>query len=348
MISLIDYAAANARFSLPTWVADDTKKERLMFLLHEGDAELNEHLRLDWQAFSYAHWCQACALPREKIDEAAGLSLFGLIVTGNLTVHGSILNTNGDGGPLLLVQGNCRAKNLVAGGSAIIIDGDAHIAGATYAFYNHGEVKIWGALHAPMFINDDHCFSVGMHNAPQEQHIQCTYIHDDDDDYIDDDDAIPAKLKKLVSPRLQLWGDILPALRRGEEVLKQAGEQTPTRIEDWVPLVWKNPLALKKVPKSLRTSAFYQALFAEGTPLDRFEVLEIMGQIPLAALTQEVIIAALQLSPKSLLRLPPSFDLAQWYEQCFLRVAQPQKIFDDIPEQFRSPAMQAYRDKSGT
>jgi|GEM_PF-6737420 len=48
------------------------------------------------------------------------------------------------------------------------------------------------------------------------------------------------------------------------------------------------------------------------------------------------------LAPKSLLMLPSQFELQREYEECFLALGDPQKLADEIPAQFMSPAMTAY------
>lgn len=328
MISIIKYQEASTRFSLPSWMNDGYFNT---WLLHEGDAFLNNHLCLDWEKLTFNKWKQWNNLPPSSQD----IELHGVIVTGNLAVNASILNTNGDGGPCLIVLGDCQAHNLVGGGSDIHIHGDTLIAGAVYGFYNHGVLNFQGKLHSTIFINDDHSISA---NIKKQKH-NFTYSSRDKNRILDNDDSIPAKLKKIVSSRLLLWGDILPALCRGEDIVKKSGEKTPETIQDWVTLVWKNPMALKKVPKELRTEQFYLSLFSEEAPLDALTVIEIVGTISQNAATLEVLVSAMQLSPKSLVRAPVSFDLAELYEQCFLQLKNPQKVFYEIPEQFRSQAM---------
>ncbi|RUS67476.1 hypothetical protein CUZ56_01423 [Saezia sanguinis] len=337
MLSVVQVRDLIDKFPFPKWV-----KEEMHILLHQGDAHIDGHLHLDWDRNTlYEQWLQSNAASQNiRLND-----IDGIVITADLHVTESILNTNADGGPFLIVMGNCRARNIVSGGASIIIKKDASISDAVYGFYNHGELDIWGRLITTILINEDHAISIGLNTfiqtgkfSPEDVAYQIKITES-----IDNSARIPARLKPLLSPRIQLWGDILPALRNGQRVIATTDEKKPDSVEDWVALVWKNPAVLKKVPKQLKTTeAFYLSLFAENSPLDRMLISELVGQIPQNACTEKVMVAAMQLSPKSLLRVPLAVDLHALYEQCFMQVRHPQKIFEDIPEQFRSAAMQKY------
>jgi hypothetical protein len=115
--------------------------------VHQGDLSLDGDLRLDWNA----EW---------------GSGERGMVVTGNLTVSGSVLNTEGDFGPFLVVLGNLRTRNLVAGGSKIHVAGDAHLDDVLVAFYNHGRLHIAGTLSARLVFNDEHATHLGCYDGP--------------------------------------------------------------------------------------------------------------------------------------------------------------------------------------
>ncbi|MFT5353754.1 MAG: hypothetical protein ACI9KE_000954, partial [Polyangiales bacterium] len=83
-----------------------------------------------------------------------------IAVLGDLEVKGTIGNYDGDSGPALIVTGNLKAKNVVAGGSEMKVQGDVTLGNGLYAFYNHGQVSIGGDLSAKGVLCSDH--SVGV------------------------------------------------------------------------------------------------------------------------------------------------------------------------------------------
>lgn len=84
----------------------------------------------------------------------------GTIVDGDLEVTGSIINRNSDHGPFLLVTGNVHAKNLVAGGSEIVILGDLIVDEVIFGYYNHGSITVYGTTRAKAIITEYHAFDL--------------------------------------------------------------------------------------------------------------------------------------------------------------------------------------------
>ncbi len=80
----------------------------------------------------------------------------GIIVKGNLKVTGNIINKSTDYGPFLFVTGNVTAKNLIAGGSEVVVLGNVTVTGVIFGFYNHGRIKITGKTKAKAIIASDH------------------------------------------------------------------------------------------------------------------------------------------------------------------------------------------------
>ncbi|HEY5951070.1 MAG TPA: hypothetical protein VIV40_36515 [Kofleriaceae bacterium] len=91
-------------------------------------------------------------------DDADGPD--GTIVEGDLEVTGSIINRNGDNGPFLLVTGNVYAKNLVAGGSEIVILGDLIVDEVIFGYEHHGSITVYGATRAKAIITEHHAFDL--------------------------------------------------------------------------------------------------------------------------------------------------------------------------------------------
>ncbi|SDU15749.1 hypothetical protein SAMN05216210_2109 [Halopseudomonas salegens] len=101
----------------------------------EGDLSIDGNLLLDW-------------------DEKWGSD--GLIVTGNLTVSGSIINASGDSGPFLLVGGQSSAHAIVGGGAELVFEGDAEVADIVIGHYNDGILEFGSNLTAPAVVTMDH------------------------------------------------------------------------------------------------------------------------------------------------------------------------------------------------
>lgn len=80
----------------------------------------------------------------------------GVACEGDLTLDGDVLNRNSDTGPLLFVGGKLRVRNLIAGGSRVIVLGDVEASGLVVGFYNHGSIQVRGDLRAQAFIMEDH------------------------------------------------------------------------------------------------------------------------------------------------------------------------------------------------
>ncbi|HVG07422.1 MAG TPA: hypothetical protein VNM67_06935 [Thermoanaerobaculia bacterium] len=67
-----------------------------------------------------------------------------------------MLNRNSDTGPLLFVGGRLQARNVIKGGSRVIVLGDVEASGLVIGDYNHGTIHIRGDLRAQAFILLDH------------------------------------------------------------------------------------------------------------------------------------------------------------------------------------------------
>ncbi|MGP9825256.1 hypothetical protein ACT048_12300 [Ectopseudomonas khazarica] len=100
----------------------------------EGDLRIDDNLLLDWEAFD-SH---------------------GLVVTGNLTVTGSIINANSNGGPFLLVAGQTRAHAIIGGGAELVFEGNAQVADIVIGHYNDGILTFQADLTVPVVVTMDH------------------------------------------------------------------------------------------------------------------------------------------------------------------------------------------------
>jgi hypothetical protein len=137
--SEIDGATADSQYDLRQHIHGDLLNN-IITLVH-GNSRVPGDLALDFDS-----------------DDADGPD--GTIVDGDLEVTGSIINRNSDHGPFLLVTGNLRAKNLVAGGAEIVVLGDLIVDEVIFGYYNHGKITVHGATRAKAIITEYHAFDL--------------------------------------------------------------------------------------------------------------------------------------------------------------------------------------------
>jgi hypothetical protein len=137
--SEIDGDTAERQYSLRQHIRSELISNAITVL--RGNTRVAGDLELDWD--------------REDEDCPDGT-----IVDGDLEVSGTIVNRNSDSGPFLLVTGNLRAKNLVSGGSEIVVLGDLIVDGVVFGFYNHGSITVYGATRAKAIITEYHAFDL--------------------------------------------------------------------------------------------------------------------------------------------------------------------------------------------
>lgn len=78
------------------------------------------------------------------LDLDDGLTHF---VRGDLVVKGNITALDDEAG-VLVVSGNCRAKNVISGGPGGLIKGDLIVENAVLTDYNHGQLVVEGNISA--------------------------------------------------------------------------------------------------------------------------------------------------------------------------------------------------------
>ena len=152
-----------------------------MFLVHDGDLELDGDLCLDW-----ARWQAGVAGGLEQLPE-----------TGSLRLSGALLNADRESGVALIVRGDMDVRQASCGGAYIRIDGRLCALEVVYAHYNDGELHLRGGLCAKALIQDDHF--VGLHGPTQGQPSgPLTMIDLREQRDPDDDERLPKALKKLL------------------------------------------------------------------------------------------------------------------------------------------------------
>ncbi|RKH54211.1 hypothetical protein D7Y23_00860 [Corallococcus sp. AB050B] len=135
--------ARDLPFEILTWsqVRDEVKapgnreddSDRVLVLT--GKVVMPYDLRLDFRQGIFAQ------------DDEDEPPFTGLIVRGDLTVEGCVLNWENDFGPFLQVHGNLVAKRIAIGGARLHVSGDLTTEDLV-AVYNHGSVSVGGNLKA--------------------------------------------------------------------------------------------------------------------------------------------------------------------------------------------------------
>jgi hypothetical protein len=307
-------------------------------LVHDGDLISCGSISLDWACgwdtgaiIEHLAGSQGDPHNRPTIPvPAAGIS--GLLVTGSLRVSGALVNADSDSGAALIVRGDLTAQQASCGGSYIHIGGDVRIDDVLYAHYNDGELRIDGVLVAKALINDDHVVSISGDSQRQSQtKLQIIDLRKLGEADADEDEHVPKVLKKVIGNSPLTLASVLAALRECRSTASLGKPQTPY---EWRDVIWTNPVAVRQLPKPLRTEEMYLMLLAGDCKLREPEIHELVSHIPSGMLTERVRMAAFLLSPKSLLRLPPQFDLHREYARCLAALTNSESYIGEIPAHF--------------
>lgn len=323
MFTLATIDALPAAFNAPSWLQPTDR-----VLVHAGDLALTGDLLLDWNA----GWNDGGIATALAGIPGTGQPIHGLCVQGDLRLAGILVNADGDSGPLLLVTGSLGARQASCGGSFIRVGGNLQVQEVVYGHYNHGQLIVEGEVISQALINDGH----GIDVRGQPANSKTLRIDLSQGRALDDPERLPTALKKLLKKSPLSLEAVREGLRLGRSLASMATPQTP---EEWRDVVWHDYTRIARIPKELRTEVMYLALLAPQCPLPRPEIHELFSRVPPRELTPAVRQAAFVLAPKSLLMLPPKFDLQHEYEACFLALAEAEGIAAEIPAQFMNQAM---------
>lgn len=281
------------------------------FYVHEGDLQLDGDFILD---------------TGELTNVSHDKWICGYIINGHLIVNGSIINEEGDYGPILLVTGSVVCRHFLIGGSAVAVECDITVEEVVMLHYNHGWMSCGGIIKVPVFIADDFLF------IPERKNISDFYYHSRDpdspeenacyeDDY--DDEHIADTLTALLkNPFITTFEELLRRLSTGESVLNSA-IPPPYDKNYFREIVQKNYRDLKTVPpefltKELCMLALQQTVFA----LQFFPEQFIDAAVVRKAVEQDGM--ALRYTPDALITK----------ELCYIAVNNGGLLKTDIPERF--------------
>ncbi|SFE88605.1 hypothetical protein SAMN05518672_111168 [Chitinophaga sp. CF118] len=89
------------------------------------------------------------------------INTYGIIVDGNLTITGGLLECEMDYGETLFVMGDLQAKSISKGGGEFYIKGNLMVEQTIYSFLNQGQLTVEGNTTATTIFSEDQYFKFG-------------------------------------------------------------------------------------------------------------------------------------------------------------------------------------------
>ncbi|WP_264525572.1 polymer-forming cytoskeletal protein [Flavobacterium sp. N502536] len=231
----------------------------------EGDLFLVAHESVNFEGNFYSDlyedkekkWlANVLNLPLKEMED---LRIEGVLINGNLSVSGTIINAEGDYGPYVFIKGDVSCQSMLLGGSYVEIEGNVTAKEVVMTSYNHGNFKCAGCIEAPVFIVEDHYTTVAdrkndlfYYNDKTDEmnpKDECEYDEDSDEE------VISTELRKhLDNPFITTFEELKRELEEGELVLKESNPP-PKNQEYWQKRVSSNYRDLKVVPLQFKTTA---------------------------------------------------------------------------------------------
>lgn len=224
------------------------------FLVSNQDVNFEGNFYLDLYEDKEKKWLSD--LLNLSLKEIDAIRIEGVLINGNFTTNGTIINAEDDYGPYVFINGNVTCQSLLLGGSYVEIKGNVTAKEMVMTSYNHGNFKCSGIIEAPVFIVEDHYTTFG------DRKNDLFYYNDKANDYDSkndseydeefDEDNISIELRKhLENPLIVTFEELKRELERGELVLKQSNPQ-PKTYEYWQNRVKSNYRDLKVVPPQFK------------------------------------------------------------------------------------------------
>jgi len=225
------------------------------FLIANEDVTFEGNFYLDLYEDKEKKWL--ANILNHPLKEIEKIRIEGILINGNLSTTGTIINAEGDYGPYIFIKGNVDCQSLLLGGSYVEIMGNVKAQEVVMTSYNHGNFKCSGIIEAPVFIVEDH------YTTFKGRKNDLFYYNDKTDDFdaknsceYDDEseeDIISIELRKyLENPLIETFEELKRELESGELVLKQNNPPAKT-YEYWQNRVSANYRDLKLVPSQYKT-----------------------------------------------------------------------------------------------
>jgi len=226
------------------------------FLVANEDVNLKGNFYLDLYEDKEKKWLGK--ILNLSLKEMEKIRIEGILINGNFSTTGTIINAEGDYGPYVFINGNVTCQSILLGGSYVEITGNVKAQEVVMTSYNHGNFKCSGIIEAPVFIVEDH------YTTFADRKNDLFYYNDKTDDFdaknsceYDDESEeyiISTELRKhLKNPLIETFEELKRELESGELVLKQ--NNSPAKnYEYWQKRVKLNYRDLKLVPKEFKTA----------------------------------------------------------------------------------------------
>ncbi|KIO77744.1 hypothetical protein TH53_07375 [Pedobacter lusitanus] len=237
-----------------------------LFIISKGHTDFTDHLRLDtdcgWTANDKKWIAQFPGLQARHSDEL----IQGLIILGDLSVQGSILNEEGDYGAFLLVTGQVSCQSIVAGGSVIYIKGDITTEEVFISHYNHGYFKGDGLTTSPILIIEDHYTTLASYNASlfyyNDKTGDCPPGNECyEDEETGEDWLCSPNLTRLLDNPVFTFEDLIADLNEGEYVLASSNRLVYKDEAYWLQKAYKHLRNLRRTPELFKSARFFEKTY---------------------------------------------------------------------------------------
>ncbi|MDN3675144.1 polymer-forming cytoskeletal protein [Flavobacterium branchiarum] len=225
------------------------------FVVANEDVNFDGNFYLDLYEDKEKKWLASLLnLSLKGIDT---LRIEGVLINGNLSTTGTIINAEGDYGPYVFITGNVACQSMLLGGSYVEIKGNVKAQEVVMTSYNHGNFKCEGTIEVPVFIVEDHYTTFAERKNELFYYNDKTGDSDPENNSVYDDvsgeDIISIELRKLLdNPLIETFEEFKRELELGELVLKQNNPASKNR-EYWHTRVLSNYRDLKIVPLEFKT-----------------------------------------------------------------------------------------------
>ncbi len=112
---------------------------------------------------TYGLWAGPCHLESLRLDHSqtpwetlVSAELVGIVVDGDLTIDGNLINGEQDFGPGLIVLGDMKAHNIAIAGAPLFVQNSLNVTEVFHGYYNHGSLIVRGGLRAKVFFASEY------------------------------------------------------------------------------------------------------------------------------------------------------------------------------------------------
>ncbi|MFH6997609.1 polymer-forming cytoskeletal protein [Flavobacterium sp. FlaQc-57] len=233
----------------------DEWEDQDFFLVANQEVSFEGDFYLDLYEVKEKKWLSS--ILNMSIKEIEKIRIEGVLINGNFSTNGTIINAEGDYGPYVFINGNVTCQSMLLGGSYVEIKGNVKAKEVVMTSYNHGNFKCSGIIEAPVFMVEDH------NTTFKERKNDLFYYNDRANDFEakndcefddeTDEDILSIELRKhLENPLIETFEELKRELENGELVLKQ--NNPPSKpYEYWENRVSSNYRDLKVVPPQYKT-----------------------------------------------------------------------------------------------